>query len=119
MKQVCDGGAIYSLGYQPGTVIRGNYLHGVRRSRYAIAAPNNGIFLDEGSKGFLIADNVIRDTAGKTIRHNRNRSEWHTWRNNLFIERGQDKKVDPDFIRKVGLEPEWAKRLLPQPRTSK
>ena len=28
MNRLCDGGCIYTLGWQPGTVIRGNHLHG-------------------------------------------------------------------------------------------
>jgi len=109
MKQVCDGGAIYSLGYQPGTILRGNRLHDVHRSPYAIAAPNNGIFLDEGSKGFLIEGNKIYSTSGQPVRHNRNSSEWHTWRKNVFSQGAPASPAPPD---KAGLEPAWRKKLL-------
>jgi len=110
MNEVCDGGAIYSLGYQPGTELRANHLHDVHRSKYAIAAPNNGIFLDQGSKGFLIEDNVIYRTAGRPVRHNRNQPEWHTWRNNLLVE-GDEVPVDLDQVEQAGLQPEWQRRL--------
>jgi hypothetical protein len=61
MQVLADGGCIYTLGFQPGTVLRGNYLHDVHRSRFAHGgAPNNGFFIDEGSKGFLFESNVIR-----------------------------------------------------------
>ena len=53
MQHLGDGGGIYTLGFQPGTVIRGNHIHHVQRSRFNQAAPNNGMFIDEGSKGFL------------------------------------------------------------------
>ncbi|MDP6523445.1 MAG: right-handed parallel beta-helix repeat-containing protein [Kiritimatiellia bacterium] len=127
MKEVCDGGAIYSLGYQPGTVLRANHLHDVHRSRYAVAAPNNGIFFDEGSKGYLVEDNVIYGTAGRPVRHNRNKPEWHTWKNNLLVgEMKSSEKhvqqtdavpaggrpVDLTRVKKAGLEPEWQKRLI-------
>jgi len=113
MKQVCDGGAIYSLGYQPGTVLLRNHLHDVHRSRYAIAAPNNGIFLDQGSKAFLIQENAIYRTAGRPIRHNQNKPEWHTWKDNLLTD-GDPPPDSADALQRVeaaGLEPFWQKRL--------
>lgn len=82
MKRLGDGGGIYTLGFQPGTVIRGNRIHDVKRSRFAQASPNNGMFIDEGSKGFLFERNVIHDTSGKPVRFNQCRREWHTWRDN-------------------------------------
>jgi len=84
MKRLGDGGGIYTLGFQPGTVIRGNHIHDVRRSRFAQAAPNNGMFIDEGSKGFLFERNVIYNTAAQPVRFNACSSEWHTWRDNHF-----------------------------------
>ncbi len=114
MKQVCDGGAIYSLGYQPGTVLRRNHLHDVHRSRYAIAAPNNGVFLDQGSKGYLIQENVIYRTSGRPVRHNQNKPEWHTWKDNVLLE--GNLPADPSKILKrveqAGLEPRWREKLL-------
>ncbi|HUT92677.1 MAG TPA: right-handed parallel beta-helix repeat-containing protein [Thermoguttaceae bacterium] len=114
MKQVCDGGAIYSLGYQPGTVLLRNHLHDVHRSRYAIAAPNNGIFLDQGSKAYLIEENAIYRTAGRPVRHNQNKPEWHTWKDNLLT----DGDLPPDSaealkrVEAAGLEPAWREKLL-------
>ena len=85
MIKIADGGGIYTLGYQPQTVLRGNHIYNVHRSSYAHGgAPNNGIFFDEGSKGFLVEDNVIYGTSGNSIRFNQNKKEWHTWRNNSF-----------------------------------
>jgi len=84
MRNLGDGGGIYTLGFQPGTVLRGNHIHDVRRSRFNQAAPNNGMFIDEGSKGFLFERNVIYATAHQAVRHNQNRPEWHTWKDNHF-----------------------------------
>jgi hypothetical protein len=70
MKLLADGGAIYTLGYQPGTALRNNLLHGVHRSEFAYGAPNNGIFFDKGSKGYTVEGNIIYDTSGEPIRFN-------------------------------------------------
>lgn len=68
MKELGDGGAIYTLGYQPKTVLRGNHIHAVKRSRLNAAAPNNGFFFDEGSKGYLCDGNIVYDIAFSPIR---------------------------------------------------
>ena len=71
MKTLADGGGIYTLGFQPGTVLRGNLIHDVHRSAYAHGgAPNNGFFIDEGSKGFLFESNVVHATSGESVRFN-------------------------------------------------
>ncbi len=84
MREVSDGGAFYSLGIIPETTIRFNHIHGVKRGPYAHASPNNGLFLDEASDGFLIEGNVIYGTAGRSVRHNRNKPSWHVWKDNYF-----------------------------------
>jgi hypothetical protein len=68
MKELGDGGAIYTLGFQPGTIIRGNLIHDVHRSSLNAAAPNNRFFLDEGSKGYLLDKNVVFNTAHSPVR---------------------------------------------------
>ena len=84
MNRLGDGGGIYTLGLQPGTVIRGNHIHDIKRSRLAQAAPNNGMFIDEGSKGFLFDSNVIYRTSAEPVRFNQCSRDWHTWRDNSF-----------------------------------
>lgn len=84
MGKLCDGGGIYTLGLQPGTVIRGNLIHDVYRSGHAQGAPNNGMFIDEGSTGFLFERNVIYAVGSEPVRHNQNRPEGHTWVDNQF-----------------------------------
>lgn len=68
MTRLGDGGGIYTLGLQPGSIVRGNHIHGVRRSSFAQAAPNNGMFLDEGTTGFTFEGNLIYDTAHTPLR---------------------------------------------------
>lgn len=83
MKMLADGGCLYTLGYQPNAVIRGNVFHGVHRSAFAHGgAPNNGIFFDQGSKGFHVEGNTIYDTSGESIRFNQCDEKSMTWKDN-------------------------------------
>ncbi|UCH36268.1 MAG: right-handed parallel beta-helix repeat-containing protein [Armatimonadota bacterium] len=85
MKLLADGGGIYTLGLQPGTVLRGNLIHDVHRHESTCAkSPNNGIFFDEGSTGYLVEDNVIYNTPEGAVRFNQTTEDAHTWRNNSF-----------------------------------
>ena len=71
MQMLGDGGGIYTLGFQPGSIIRGNRIHEILRSELNHASPNNGMFIDEGSSGFLIDGNHIYDVAHTCIRGHR------------------------------------------------
>lgn len=115
MNRLCDGGCIYTLGFQPGTVIRGNHLHDVHRSRYAQGAPNNGMFIDQGSKGYLFERNVIYNTSAELVRFNQCQRDWHTWRDNRFGQEAEVKESGKDIIAKAGLEPAYRNRLMKSP----
>lgn len=84
MNRLGDGGGIYTLGFQPGTVIRGNYIHDIHRSPLCQASPNNGMFIDEGSRGFLFENNVIIIEGSEPVRHNANSPAGHAWKDNWF-----------------------------------
>ena len=108
MMLLADGGGIYSLGRQPGTVLRGNHIHHIRRSTFAGSAPNNGIFFDEGSTEFLVEGNVIHSTVQAPIRFNRNKQADHTWKDNSFGVAPDDPKFPESakaIIAAAGLEP--------------
>jgi len=107
MMLLADGGAIYSLGFQPGTVIRGNHIHDVHRSVFAGRAPNNGMFLDQGSKEFLIEDNTIYRTNGKPFRHNQNSPKWHTWKGNVLSVVPVDARFPAERVATAGPESEY------------
>ena len=66
MQILSDGGGIYVLGFQPGTVLRENYIHDVPVNLGR--AESNGMFLDEGTTGIVIEDNVIHNTARSPLR---------------------------------------------------
>ncbi|MHC4399521.1 MAG: right-handed parallel beta-helix repeat-containing protein [Planctomycetota bacterium] len=111
MNRLCDGGCIYTLGFQPGTVIRGNHLHDVHRSFLAQGAPNNGMFIDQGSKGYLFERNVIYNTAAQLVRFNQCAEDWHTWRDNHFGEPEKVKQSGAEIIAAAGLEASYRERL--------
>jgi hypothetical protein len=111
LNRLCDGGCLYTLGFQPGTIIRGNHFHDAQRSQFAQGAPNNGMFIDEGSKGFLFERNVIYDTAAEPVRFNQCSKDWHTWRENYFGEADQVKQSGQDIIAAAGPEPEFRARF--------
>ncbi len=111
MRRLCDGGAIYTLGLQPGTVIRGNDLHDVHRNFMAQGAPNNGMFLDEGSKGYLIEQNVVYKTSGAPVRFNRSQKDWHTWRDNYFGYDAAQKPAAREVTAQAGPQPPYRRRF--------
>lgn len=87
MQVLSDGGGIYTLGLQPGAIIRGNAIHDVRAN--AGRAPSNGIFLDQGTTEMVVERNIFWNIDRTPIR-------WHwtyhnTVRDNLFVlSEGQD-----------------------------
>ncbi len=59
MTTMADGAGIYTLSNQPGTVIHGNYVHDLARSPWAGHYPIPAVYLDEGSSGIVVSDNVL------------------------------------------------------------
>ena len=57
MQILSDGGGIYTLGRQPGTVLSGNVIHDVPLN--AGRAESNGMFLDQGTTELVIENNLI------------------------------------------------------------
>ena len=66
MQILSDGGGIYTLGWQPGTALRGNWIHDVPLN--AGRAESNGMFLDEGTTEIVIEGNVIYGTVRSPLR---------------------------------------------------
>jgi len=105
MNNLADGGGIYTLGFQPGTILRGNLIHDVHRSSFAHGgAHNNGVFLDQGSKGFLLEDNVIYNTSEDPIRFNQCEESWHVWINNSFGIRPDEAEFPTGKAKEAGLQ---------------
>ena len=59
MKTMDDGAGIYTLGSQPGSVIRGNVIHDVRRNPFAHNILSGGLYFDCGSSEILVEGNTV------------------------------------------------------------
>ncbi|MCE7040497.1 right-handed parallel beta-helix repeat-containing protein [Dyadobacter sp. CY312] len=71
MKILADGGGIYTLGKQTGSVFRGNHIRDIFRSPNAVGSTNNGFFFDEGSSDFRVDSNIVLNIQNKDIRFNK------------------------------------------------
>jgi hypothetical protein len=81
MQALSDGAGIYTLGRQPGTILRGNWIHDVPVN--AGKAESNGIFMDEGSTDMLVENNTIHQIAKSPIRFHK--AGENTLRNNTLV----------------------------------
>jgi len=139
MQVLSDGGGIYTLGLQPGSVLRGNVIHDILRN--AGRAESNGMFLDQGSGDLLIENNVIYNVDRSplrfhkgwgnlvrqnvlsvrknvpAVRYNDTKAERIRLMNNTIIEidSGGAKALEKAVtaaLDKAGLEPRYRKKLL-------
>lgn len=99
-----DGGGIYTLGNQPGSMVKGNYIHDIQRSPLNGASDNNGIYPDQGSSGITYTENVVYDTASSPVRFHARRGMNVDMTKNILV---------PARNQSAGqLSPPYKKRIL-------
>ena len=115
MERVQDGGGIYTLGRQPGNVIRGNVIHDNHCGRFACHAGQIGLYFDEGSSGFLVENNVVYDVAWRNgqIAQNRNKPSDHDIRTNYLNVRPGTPGFPQEIANRAGVEPDWRQTAFP------
>lgn len=89
-----DMGGIYTLGVQPGTVLRGNVIHDIEKLNYGAWC----IYPDEGSSHILIEKNLCYRTNAEAFHQHYGRE--NIVRNNIFAFGGErllaHGRVDPE-----------------------
>jgi hypothetical protein len=105
MQRLRDGGGVYALGNQPGSIVRGNYIHDVPKA--------HGIYFDEGSGYIEVVGNFVEkvDTAMNFNNRKQNRIATCPLKDNFFA--NEDKtfertpenntKID-EIIRNAGIQ---------------
>ncbi len=79
---IADGASIYTLGRQPGTVIRGNVVRDNLKSPFAKEYWQLGLYLDEGSSEMLVEKNFVYHVG--THGFNMNGGAQNVIRNNIL-----------------------------------
>jgi len=84
IEELGDGGGIYTLGNQKGSLYWGNHIHNIKRNIRAIGGSNNGMFFDEGSSDFTVEKNVVEEIGGNVYKFNKSDKTRLKFQNNNF-----------------------------------
>lgn len=99
MGELCDGGGIYTISNQPNSQIVNNYIHDIYGGKYPNGLPMAAIYLDEGTLGYEVRDNVLENIGPGVKRIHRNATQ-----NQAF----DNSKILADVIQNAGIQQEYA-----------
>jgi hypothetical protein len=114
MNRMDDGGGIYMLGRQPGTILRGNHIHDCKNPTSS-RGWSQGLYLDEGSGFIEVTDNWVYGMTPLTCNNQaQNRLATCKIHDNIFGTKPLKSSIS---VRKImdaaGLEPQY-RNLLDQ-----
>jgi hypothetical protein len=108
LRKLMDGGGIYSKdGMAKTSIMRGNLIHDVGGQTIA----NNAIFLDDGSYGFHLTENMFYHVQ-TAIRFNNTSKDKFTWGTNYEGETA----IPPELRAKAGPEEPYRGRFYGKPQ---
>ncbi|MBI2300347.1 MAG: right-handed parallel beta-helix repeat-containing protein [Armatimonadetes bacterium] len=118
MRVVQDGGGIYTLGRQPGTIIRGNLVHDNLPGPFAASPGQCGLYFDEGSSGFLVEDNIQYNVSWSPTKlvQNQNTAADHDIRTNYLGVAPDDANYPRAIAGRAGVEKAFVWPLAAQLR---
>jgi hypothetical protein len=111
MQHNSDGGGIYTLGAMPGTAILSNLIHDNPQ-------PPGGIYLDQGSRGITVANNVVygvQPAWGQIAPIFLNIAGADRATCSIYGNRVNDPGAAATLAGKAGLEPEYQDLTKPHP----
>ncbi|RXK87340.1 right-handed parallel beta-helix repeat-containing protein [Filimonas effusa] len=100
VRQLADGGGIYTLGRQIGSQYIGNYIHHIYKPKNSLGADNNGFFFDQGSSSFSVEGNAVCAIEKQDYRFNDSNADKIRLDSNFF-EKEQQNKTLPRFVQKT------------------
>jgi hypothetical protein len=116
MQLYDDGGAVYTLGRQPGTYVYENYIHDITKSTYAMSSPVAALYMDNYSEFIIAEHNVlsgINTASGALLTYEQTGTV--SAKNNQWVNNGtQDQAV----IQKAGVKTSYTEPALFRVRDS-
>jgi hypothetical protein len=98
LNLMADGGGIYTMSRQPGTLVAENYIYDIMRGPWHGSFPLAAVFLDNGSNLITVRDNVGVNVQDVFLNQNDNGP------NNVLLNNGG---TSPAIIANAGIEPDY------------
>ncbi|MBI2082517.1 MAG: right-handed parallel beta-helix repeat-containing protein [Deltaproteobacteria bacterium] len=91
-----DCGGIYTLGHQTGSFIRRNLIHDIPFTSHHLHKTSlMGIYLDQGSNGFTVSENIVYRIASAALHIHQ--GSFNTIENNIFVDGSSAEELMNDY----------------------